>query len=196
MTRELRNLEQHVSSLTDELWHEGEVWYSNTRRYVKESLAFFCHDDVKDLKRGCQVFAALSPRVTFSRNNFLLSGFLYVAAAKREAGKPVTLAALQAEGIRGLQQSLNSACDAWNDGVLLAGPKVSAFATAVHSGGCADSEPVLDVWAMRACGVEWPPNHGARARCADAYRTFAEALDVTVHHLQAAVWVGIRGAAL
>jgi hypothetical protein len=190
MNPQAKELSRVVASLDSEHWRHGSTWYSHARNTVRECLAMAGHD-ARDLKRACAVFAALSPRVTYEQNVLLLRKFLTAVAM----GVTPCVQDMRKADVLCLNQSLAAACEAWLTGEPPNGPKTGAFALAVHSGGCADCDPVLDVWALRACGLDEPPRGNERDACVAAYKEHARRLGVYVHELQAAVWVCVRGAA-
>lgn len=160
----------------------GESWYHDLRHRLRRMGRAFGFDDTYR-KRECCAFAALSPRVSHARNLALFGEFLRLKATGGEV-----------LGLPCLKRNSTVAKRAWSDPSKLTGPKVCAFAEAVHSGGLR-GEPVLDVWALRACGVKSPSSRAQVEEASRAYKDSAAIFGRRVHELQAAVWVSIRGSA-
>ena len=78
---------------------------------------------------------------------------------------------------------------------VVSGPKVTAFWANLRGD---DTYVTVDVWAARAAGVDKDGaklNRSEMAELQAAYRQAAERRGIPVAHLQAVVWVHVRGAA-
>lgn len=158
----------------------GLEWYGRAERAAADIAP---HDP----DMGAAVIAALSPRNRWTVN---------VAQAAR-----VVLAAACGFDCPAVSTGGNRE-KAWrialgeSPAAILRGPKVRAFFANITGD---DDAVTVDVWAARAAeGLSRTdaPSGRRYALIARAYRDVAKSLDVPPRHVQAAVWVHVRGSAV
>jgi hypothetical protein len=161
----------------------GLNWYSRARALAAELPC-------ANVETGAGIIAALSPQNGWSSNVVAAWRLSNAALAGRDTYPQVHTHAMCGQAWRIAHGEAPLA--------VLGGPKVRAF----YSNIVGDLDAVtVDVWAARAAlgltrDVQPPRLDGRRyRRLADAYRVAARELAVPACHVQAAVWVHVRGSA-
>jgi len=165
----VKRLVRRAAKLTREEWHVGETWYAQEAAWLHEQAD--AHGRCR--RRTIAAFAALSPRMQYSRNRAALVELL---GGQRPAALGRSIAAAEAALRHGRQPS---------------GPKVAAFAC--NLSGCNECVTV-DVWAARVAGFDVPATNRQYETIAAAYRGAARRLGCAPRTLQAALWFHVRGA--
>lgn len=169
----VRRFLSHWHRATPEARVAGLDWYPIARGVVRQ----LAHESGCSVDTAAGVVAALSPRITWTRN---------VGAAREVLrGALVVPGCLSAS----LRKARRVAAGESPDGVL-GGRKVRAFYAALMGD---DSAPVVDIWVMRAAGLKsdapTPRVYDAIAR---ALSLVAARVGAPLARVQAVVWVVAR----
>lgn len=176
--RRIRALARRLSRIyqrtTDDVRKAGAAWYRQARLKAYHMAQATGHT----LRTAAGVIAALSPRLSWTANvraaHMVLGGLTPSGVFKASLAKAIAIR----EGMKPLS--------------VLGGPKVRAFYRALIGH---DSAAVVDVWVARAAGVGTQLTPKAYAEVASALKLAAREAKVPTAHLQAAVWVEVRGRA-
>jgi len=151
---------------------QAAVWYRDAEE-VAEDVA---RNLDTTLEVGASIVAAFSPRERWSTNVAKAVAFSLGQAPKGLANN-----------LRMAEASMLSGFDA------LKGLKTNAFARAIAGD---TSAVVIDVWMMRAAGMETDsPNKTQYALLSEAVTDIADRFGITPRTAQALIWIIVRGSA-
>lgn len=160
---------------------DGERWYE-TARLTAQAIAG-AHGRLSP-KQVAGIIAALSPRVSWSRN--VAAAYRMVECVVRGWPQPIV------DGWRPNRRKAWDIANGSDPDTVLGGPKVSAFYRNLL--GC-DQSVTIDCWAARAAEGLWnprPPTGRRYETLARAYRDAARVRNITPRAMQATVWCAIR----
>ena len=160
----------------------GAEWY----RRAGSTAADMAERHATSPAVAASVIAALSPQARWSENLSAAEAVLARRPVRRADGrfcKPVGYPANHAKA-RAIRDT--------GDTSILSGPKVTAFRANILGD---DDYVTLDVWALRAVGIEGNPSPAQRASTDRIYRFAAEQFGQPPAQFQATVWCAIRGSA-
>jgi hypothetical protein len=153
----------------------GAEWY----RKARVAAWAMAREAGVSMSTAAGVIAALSPRLQWTHN--------VNAARAMLLGRQVT-GVFKASVVKARRIIAGE-----RPGDVLGGPKVRAFYAALCGD---DSQAVVDVWVSRAAGLRTDaPSEREYATVAQALQLAASHANVPTAHLQAAVWVEVRGRA-
>lgn len=162
---------------------DGRAWYPTAAR---EAARIARPTDGIDVVRAAAVIAALSPQVRWAQN---------VVAAERLIAARGGLSDSTVPGFNAnvaKARAIIRGGPLYGPGDALGGeaPKVRAFWRAI----CGDPDSVvLDVWAMRAAGLDGAPSGARYRKVAEMYRRAAAKVGEAPRDFQAIVWLATRG---
>lgn len=170
------NFLRYWRSATREQRQSGAKWYTSARAIIGTLATRQGHS--KATVAG--VVAATSPRMHWSRN-------IAVSEVLLAGGTPAGVFRTSIDKARRIIAGAKPLC-------VLRGNKVRAFYRALVGD---TSAAVIDAWMLRAGGLdaESKLTDRAYAALAGALTELARRLRITVTHLQATIWVAIRGRA-
>ena len=165
----------------------GRSWYTEAAGVVAD----ISESTALTPAQVCGAFSALSPRVHYVRNVRLTRTLCRMWHDVQDLGVDLLPRAEDTARALGCMSSpMREAYAALKSEHTPRGPKTGAFYRAILGD---DSALVLDVWALRACGLERLPRVGERRTITASYRSAAARRGETVRDFQAIVWCAIRG---
>ena len=166
------SLDNLFRSATREQYHQGIAWYSEARGVVDQMIDL---DPTLSVEQAASIVAAFSPRCRWSTNK----------------AKSLRFAACLE--VRGLSAHRKAANDARRIGfAAIKGMKTNAFARNIAGD---LSAVTVDTWMMKAAGYDnsRAPTVRQYRQIANAIADIAKAANLAPAHVQAIVWIALRG---
>lgn len=170
-----RLLQHYGEAVESELAEPGRAWYRGARREARR----ISRDHCVTLSVAAGMLAAYSPRVRWQTN-------LRLAEETARDGQPTT------GNMRRSRESALRILDGERPLVVLRGPKTRAFYRAIMGD---HDAAVLDVWMLRAMGVDKPPSAARYLELSEVLREAARRAGESTATFQAVVWTRVRGRA-